>query len=52
MVQLFGAAVKHPRYGHPRLQLNHWQDKLYFCGTATAKVAGGIMEKVEDLPYK
>jgi len=52
MVQLFGAAVKHPCYGHPRLQLNHWQDKLYFCGTATAKVAGGIMEKVEGLPYK
>ncbi|MCK9607154.1 MAG: FAD-dependent oxidoreductase [Methylomonas sp.] len=34
----------HPAYGHPLLQLDHWQDKLYFCGTETASREGGYME--------
>lgn len=34
----------HPAYGHPLLQLDHWQDKLYFCGTETASQEGGYME--------
>jgi monoamine oxidase len=34
----------HPRYGHPWLQLDHWQDKLYFCGTETAEAEGGYLE--------
>lgn len=34
----------HPAYGHPLLQLDHWQDKLYFCGTETATREGGYME--------
>jgi monoamine oxidase len=34
----------HPVYGHRTLQLDHWQDKLYFCGTETAQVAGGYLE--------
>jgi monoamine oxidase len=24
--------------------LDHWQDKLYFCGTETAEAAGGYLE--------
>jgi monoamine oxidase len=34
----------HPVYGHRSLCLDHWQDKLYFCGTETAEVAGGYLE--------
>lgn len=34
----------HPVYGHPLLQLDHWHDKLYFCGTETAAQAGGYLE--------
>jgi monoamine oxidase len=34
----------HPVYGHRSLQLDHWQDKLYFCGTETAAVGGGYLE--------
>jgi len=34
----------HPVYGHRALQLDHWRDKLYFCGTETAQVAGGYLE--------
>ncbi|AEG00613.1 flavin monoamine oxidase family protein [Methylomonas methanica] len=34
----------HPAYGHPLLQLDHWHDKLYFCGTETASHEGGYME--------
>lgn len=36
--------TEHPRYGHPWLQLDHWQDKLYFCGSETAEAAGGYLE--------
>ncbi|MDD5580975.1 MAG: hypothetical protein PHY16_17090 [Methylobacter sp.] len=34
----------HLVYGHRSLQLDHWQDKLYFCGTETAQTAGGYLE--------
>ncbi len=34
----------HPRYGHPWLQLDHWNDKLYFGGTETAAEHGGYLE--------
>jgi monoamine oxidase len=34
----------HPQYGHQWLGLDHWQDKLYFCGTETSAVAGGHLE--------
>jgi monoamine oxidase len=36
--------TEHPRYGHPWLLLDHWQDKFYFCGTETAEAAGGYLE--------
>ncbi|MCQ8117290.1 flavin monoamine oxidase family protein [Methylomonas rosea] len=35
---------EHPVYGHRALQLDHWQDKLYFCGTETASRSGGYLE--------
>lgn len=35
---------EHPVYGHRSLQLDHWQDKLYFCGTETASRSGGYLE--------
>jgi monoamine oxidase len=35
---------EHPIYGHNSLQLDHWQDKLYFCGKETAGKAGGYLE--------
>jgi monoamine oxidase len=34
----------HPVYGQRSLCLDHWQDKLYFCGTETAPEAGGYLE--------
>ena len=34
----------HPQYGHRWLQLDHWQDKLYFAGTETATDYGGYLE--------
>ncbi len=34
----------HPQYGHPWLQLDHWNDKLYFGGTETAPQFGGYLE--------
>ena len=34
----------HPQYGHSWLQLDHWNDKLYFSGTETAKKFGGYLE--------
>ncbi len=34
----------HPQYGHPWFQLDHWNDKLYFAGTETAKDYGGYLE--------
>lgn len=34
----------HPRYGHTWLQLDHWNDKLYFSGTETASQFGGYLE--------
>jgi monoamine oxidase len=37
-------AFEHPSYGHRALQLDHWQDKLYFCGTETASRSGGYLE--------
>lgn len=36
--------AEHPCYGHPWLQLDHWLDKLYFCGTETALTSGGYLE--------
>lgn len=36
--------VDHPQYGHPWLQLDHWNDKLYFSGTETASEHGGYLE--------
>ncbi|OAI07536.1 amine oxidase [Methylomonas methanica] len=38
----------HPVYGHRSLQLDHWQDKLYFCGTETASRSGGYLEGALD----
>lgn len=34
----------HPRYGHRWLHLDHWNDKVFFCGSETSAVAGGYME--------
>ena len=34
----------HPYYGHAWLQLDHWNDKLYFSGTETAPQFGGYLE--------
>jgi monoamine oxidase len=34
----------HPQYGHAWLQLDHWNDKLYFGGTETARQFGGYLE--------
>lgn len=34
----------HPQYGHAWLQLDHWNDKLYFSGTETAAQFGGYLE--------
>jgi monoamine oxidase len=34
----------HPEYGHPWLQLDHWNDKLYFGGTESAAEFGGYLE--------
>lgn len=34
----------HPQYGHAWLQLDHWNDKLYFSGTETAVQFGGYLE--------
>ncbi|TCV83540.1 MULTISPECIES: flavin monoamine oxidase family protein [Methylomonas] len=39
---------EHPVYGHRALQLDHWQDKLYFCGTETASRSGGYLEGALD----
>jgi len=36
--------ISHPVYGHRPLCLDHWQDKLYFCGTETAQTHGGYLE--------
>lgn len=36
--------ASHPVYGHRPLCLDHWRDKLYFCGTETAKDHGGYLE--------
>ncbi|MGZ8184035.1 MAG: flavin monoamine oxidase family protein [Methylobacter sp.] len=36
--------TSHPVYGHRPLCLDHWQDKLYFCGTETARTHGGYLE--------
>lgn len=34
----------HPQYGHTWLQLDHWNEKLYFAGTETAQEYGGYLE--------
>ncbi|WP_317932766.1 flavin monoamine oxidase family protein [Halioxenophilus sp. WMMB6] len=34
----------HPEYGHPWLAMDHWFDKLFFCGSETAASGGGYME--------
>jgi len=36
--------TQHPNYGDRCFQLDHWNDKLYFCGTETAKQFGGYLE--------
>ncbi|RYY59358.1 MAG: amine oxidase [Chitinophagaceae bacterium] len=36
--------TEHPDYGHPWLQLDHWNDRLFFCGSETAQYHGGYME--------
>ena len=36
--------TSHPQYGHAWLQLDHWNDKLYFSGTETAAQFGGYLE--------
>jgi len=36
--------IDHPRYGHPWLQLDHWNDKLYFGASETAAEYGGYLE--------
>ena len=38
------APTNHPAYGHPAFQLDHWQDKLHFCGSETAEHEGGYLE--------
>lgn len=35
---------EHPQYGHRWLQLDHWNDKLFFGGTETAADHGGYLE--------
>lgn len=37
-------AADAPQYGDPLLQKVHWQDKLLFGGTETARFGGGYME--------
>jgi monoamine oxidase len=34
----------HPQYGHTWLQLDRWNEKLYFSGTETAAQFGGYLE--------
>lgn len=34
----------HPDYGHPWFELDHWNDKLLFCGSETAAHFGGYLE--------
>lgn len=34
----------HPQYGHHYFQLDHWNDKLFFGGTESAKDHGGYLE--------
>lgn len=34
----------HPQYGHHWFELDHWNDKLYFAGTETARDYGGYLE--------
>jgi len=43
---------EHPVYGHRALQLDHWQDKLHFCGTETAGKSGGYMEGALEASYR
>lgn len=40
--------TQHPHYGHRWLQLDHWNDKLYFGGTETAAQFGGYLEGALD----
>lgn len=35
---------QHPQYGHRWFELDHWSDKLHFCGTETAAQFGGYLE--------
>lgn len=35
---------EHPQYGHRWLELDHWNDKLFLCGSETSRQAGGYME--------
>ena len=36
--------IAHPQYGHGWLQLDHWNDKLFFGGTETSAEYGGYLE--------
>ncbi len=36
--------IEHPHYGHSWLQMEHWENKLYFGGTETAAEFGGYLE--------
>lgn len=38
----------HPIYSHPWLQLDQWEDRLFFCGSETASHFGGYMEGALD----
>ncbi|MDX1812959.1 MAG: FAD-dependent oxidoreductase, partial [Gammaproteobacteria bacterium] len=40
----FTPPLSHPQYGHQWFQLDHWNDKLHFAGTETAKSFGGYLE--------
>ena len=35
---------EHPDYGHRYLELDYWNDKLFFSGSETSRQAGGYME--------
>lgn len=42
----------HPIYGHPWFELDHWEDRLFFCGSETSRVAGGYMEGALQAAYR
>lgn len=46
--QDYAPLTSHPVYGQRPLLLDHWQDKLYFCGTETAQAHGGYLEGARE----